>query len=478
MESLEAGQRSRDYIAIWPRGGAKSTTVELAVARLEATGRRRFVLYVSETQAMANKHVQAIASLLERLGVERSINQYGISRGWKVDMLRTASGFNVLALGLDAGSRGIKLDEFRPDLIVLDDIDGLHDSADITAKKEEIITNTVLPTGSIDAAVIFVQNRISEFSLMSRIADGEADWLREREPISEEPAIVGLEVEEYAGEDGIKRWRITAGEPTWQGQGLEECERAINRFGLKAFLREAQHAVKGAQGYVFDADQLHVIEPHQVPKGLRWCRAWDLAATEGGGDHTTGWLLGMRGTYPTVEAYLVHAEFGQWGTEKVRTTIRQRAGKDPRGTRLRLPKDPSQAGVFQVNQLARDLAEFAPVFRPVTTKKAIRARGFAECVNLGNCYVVRGPWVDPLRREMRQFREDEKHESDDHIDACADAFNEMALHPEPTEEEKRRDYLQDQSWLPSALRTEKTAFTDGLDDAPHSGPVSLDSLYD
>jgi predicted phage terminase large subunit-like protein len=449
LEKLSPGYRPRSFVAGWPRAGAKSTTVELGCARLCVKLTRRFVLYVSETQAQANKHVQAVATNLERLGVERSINQYGASRGWKMDLLRTANGFNVIAFGLDAGARGVKLDQYRPDLIVLDDIDGLHDTEETREKKRETITSTVLPAGSEDAAVLFVQNLITDVSLMSEQVDGSADWLLDKEPVSVEPAIVGMEVESVPGEDGINRWRISAGTPTWEGQSLAVCEMLLNRIGLAAFERECQHKVEGAQGIFFHTDRLSYIDPEEVPKGLRWCRAWDRAATEGGGDWTAGLLMGMQGDYPNVWAYVVDLDYGQWSAETVRGTIKRIAKKDGSRVWLRLTQDPAQAGKDQADQDRRELLEFYPRIRLATGKKWDRARGFAECVNRGNVFVVRGDWNRFLTDRMKKFKEGVLDQDDDPIDAAADAFNELALFPEERPKEKEAD----QSWLPEALRT-------------------------
>jgi predicted phage terminase large subunit-like protein len=426
IDNLTPGVRPKAYVAVWPRGGAKSTTIELACAFLCVKLTRRFVLYVSETQAQANKHVQAIATNLEHLGVGRSINQYGASRGWKMDMLRTANGFNVVAFGLDAGARGVKLDQFRPDFIVLDDIDGLHDTAETRTKKRETITHTVLPAGSEDAATAFVQNAISEDSLMSEQADGRADWLMDKEPVSEEPAILGLEVASVAGEDGLNRWQITDGTPTWAGQGIAACEQLINLIGLQAFRRECQHEVAGAAGTFFDVSRINYIDADQVPKGLRLCRAWDLAGTEGGGDHTSGPLGGMEGVFPDVAFYVIDVERGQWGTEKVSQKIEDCAKADPAGTILRLPQDPAQAGKAQANQFEQKLKGYRPVIVPVSGKKSVRARGFQECLNKGNVYFVKAYWNHPVKEVLRKFQEDVEKQADDDVDALSDAFNELA----------------------------------------------------
>src|SRR5690554_6819177 len=129
--AIEAGVRPRPFVAVWPRGGAKSTSAELATVAVGARRRRRYTWYISETQDQADKHVETIAALLESPKVahyypemaERKIGKYGNSRGWRRQRLRTASGFTIDALGLDRASRGAKVEEQRPDLMIFDDID-------------------------------------------------------------------------------------------------------------------------------------------------------------------------------------------------------------------------------------------------------------------------------------------------------------------------------------------------------------------
>lgn len=240
LDALAPGTRPRARVESWPRGGGKSTSTELGVARVGHKLSRRFALYVSATQEQANKHVQAIGARFERLGFGRAVNKYGNSLGWKVDLLRVDNGFNVLALGLDAAARGVKLDDYRPDLIVFDDVDGRHDTERTVARKIETITESIIPAGSADAAVLFVQNRIHGGSIMAQLQDGSADFLLRRETF-EEPAVRGLEYASVETEDGAREYRITGGEPTWAGQPIETCEAQINDWGRAAFLREAQH---------------------------------------------------------------------------------------------------------------------------------------------------------------------------------------------------------------------------------------------
>lgn len=253
-EGIERGTRPRPLVACLPRGGAKSTTVELMCAWLGAQPepRRNYVLYVSETQAQADRHVQAIAGMLERVGISRAVNEYGASKGWRRTEVRAANGFNITAMGLDSAMRGAKLDEFRPDMIVFDDIDGRHDSANTVSKKIETITTSILPTGSTDAATIVVQNMIHEHGIMAQLIDGTADFLHDRLPAEPIPAVRGLKTERHVAEDGQVRYRIVAGVPSWAGQDIATCEKQINEWGLSAFLREAQHDVEAVDGGLWD----------------------------------------------------------------------------------------------------------------------------------------------------------------------------------------------------------------------------------
>jgi hypothetical protein len=289
IATLQPGVRPRARVEVWSRGGAKSSTLELGCTYIgsEPTPRRHYVLYVSNTQAQANKHVAAIAGMLERVGVQRAINEYGSSKGWRHEEIRTANGFNVTAFGLDSGMRGVKLDEYRPDIIIFDDIDGRHDTVDTVSKKVDVITTTVLPSGSTDCAVIVIQNKIHKDGIVSQLCDGRADFLHDRLPATVEPAITGLQYEQRIQPDGTPRYAITGGQATWAGQNVATCEQQINEWGLGAFLREAQHEVDEVEGGLWQ--KARDIDTFRVPAGQRLPEMDIIAVavdpnTEGTGD--------------------------------------------------------------------------------------------------------------------------------------------------------------------------------------------------
>lgn len=271
------------FIAIWGRGGAKSTNAETGVTWLGAEERRKYCLYVSSTQDKADTHVSSIAGLIESKSfgqyyhkmAMRAKGKFGTIKGWRREHLQSANGFSVDAFGLDSGLRGVKIDEQRPDIIILDDIDEKFESPAKVLKKMQVITDTVLPSGSIDVAVLFIQNLIAPDSIASRLVDLRADFLRRRKLSGPFPAIDDFEYEALS--DGT--YTITGGRPTWAGQDLVTAEAQINLWGISAFKREAQHQVDDTGG-IWSEVVWQRLEHSQLPKFKRIVCWVDPAVTD------------------------------------------------------------------------------------------------------------------------------------------------------------------------------------------------------
>lgn len=270
-------RRQRPFVAAWPRGGGKSATAEMACAALGARGRRRYGLYVSATQDQADDHVSNVGALLESVTVaelypalaERLVSKYGTSRGWRVNRLRTASGFTLDAVGLDTAARGVKMEEQRPDFLILDDLDHEHDSLTVIAKKIVTITQGLLPAGSPNLAVLAIQNVLHPDSIFARLAgvsEHAADFLAEREVSGPVPAVLDLVT---AAAPGGRGFRIVSGTPAWVGQDLDTCQAQMNDWGLTAFMIEAQHDVALRKGGMFDHLDFEHCDPGEVPPLVR-----------------------------------------------------------------------------------------------------------------------------------------------------------------------------------------------------------------
>lgn len=250
--AIERGSAPRPFVAIWPRGGAKSTSAELAACSLGVRDKRGYCLYVRGTQEQADNSVTNIAALLESDTVsahypahaDRLVSKFGTSRGWRRNRLRTAGGYTVDAIGLDTAARGAKVDEERPDLIIFDDLDDKHDSAATTAKKIATLTTSLLPAGANNVAIIAIQNLIIPDGIFSRLVDGRAEYLADRVVSGPYPAVDNIKVEMQEDPDGDDRLPvIVRGKATWAGQNLEDCGRLLKLIGPSAFMKECQHEV-------------------------------------------------------------------------------------------------------------------------------------------------------------------------------------------------------------------------------------------
>lgn len=282
VEKIEKRKRPEPFVALWARGGAKSTNAEAAAIRLAAKGVRKYAWYVSSTQDKADQHIDNIGEMLTNSETikyypdlaNRAVNKFGHSKGWRRERLRTASGFTIDALGLDTGARGAKIDEQRPDLIIIDDVDELFDTFKTTAKKIQVLTQSILPAGSLDCAVLFVQNLIHADSIASRLADGRADFLMDRVVSGPFPAIDNLAVEQKDG-----KFIIVAGTPTWEGQDLITAQNQIFTWGYSAFMKESQHDVAKSGG-IWDHVDFRHIEFKDLPPFVRTTVWVDPAVSE------------------------------------------------------------------------------------------------------------------------------------------------------------------------------------------------------
>lgn len=253
--TVRRGIRPLPFVAVWPRGGGKSTSSELACVRLGAQRVRDYIWYCCGVQEQAEKHLDTVAEILEGdiLSLyypkmsNKHIGRYGRS-AWSRKRIWTDSGFVVDAIGLDTAARGAKVKHTRPDFIILDDLDDKGDTPKITDRKMTALTDSILPSGSPDCGVLFVQNLITPHSIASQLCKEQSPFLTDRILSGPYPAIDRLVTEQ--GEDGV--YRIISGIPTWTGQDLEVCQDQINTWGLTSFRKEAQHEVNIATGGMFN----------------------------------------------------------------------------------------------------------------------------------------------------------------------------------------------------------------------------------
>lgn len=306
--SVEPDKRPPPFVAIWPRGGAKSTSTELACVLLAARGARKYGLYVCESQDQADDHVSNVASLLELETTARAfpdlaaraIGKYGNVKGWRRNRLMTQSGFILDAIGLDSAARGVKIENQRPDLLVFDDIDNEQDSQVVTEKKIKTLTQALLPAGSTDVGVLMCQNLVHQDSIFARLADGRANFLANRVVSGPIPAVENLRVDRQEG-----KFLIVGGDPVWEGQDLDRCQEMINDMGITAFMSECQHDTEPTPGGMFDHLDFPHVSPDDLPDLVRTCVWVDPAVTDN--DQSDAMGIQVAGIDETGQIYMLYS---------------------------------------------------------------------------------------------------------------------------------------------------------------------------
>jgi hypothetical protein len=257
--------------------------IEALACAVGARGTRSYVLYVCGTQDQADDHVSTARRMLEKPTMRRAHptltqrleNLHGHSQGWNRQRFRTASGLTVDALGLDSAARGKKLDEVRPDLIILDDLDEEQDGPHITEKKIALLTRKILGTRAKSGSVLAVQNLVKRNGIFGRLAgvceEGlEADFLQDRIVDGPHKSIEDLKTERrYSDDLGRHTDVITGGTPTWEGFDLQDAQGAINDLGITAFRREHQHEVEEGGGGMYDAHEFVRVDLLETPDFVR-----------------------------------------------------------------------------------------------------------------------------------------------------------------------------------------------------------------
>ncbi len=430
--ALHAAMRPAPFVAIWPRGGAKSSSAELACVAVAARRVRRYGLYISETQELADKHVMSIGALLESDAIaryypslgERDVSKYGASKGWRRNRLRTASGFTIDSVGLDTATRGIKVEDARPDFMIVDDVDSVSDTPQATTKKITTLTQSILPAGSIDLAVLAVQNLITQDSIFSRLAGRsrhEADFLADRIVSGPFPAILDLVTERQNG-----RSVIVSGTPLWQGQDLNACQDAIDTYGERAFRRESQQQVDLDTGSKFRREWFPIVD--EAPVNARRVRYWDLAATEAKPGTDPDWTAGA----------LVAEKDGQYwicdiahfrGTPQINEQrVRQTADLDGLPVDVYMEQEPGSGGVNTIDHYARTVLKGRSFHGDrVTGSKELRANPVSSAAEAGNVFLVRGLWNAEFLDEAVAFP---GGAHDDMVDAVSGAVQAIATGPQ------------------------------------------------
>jgi len=183
------------------------------------------------------------------------------------------------------------------------------------------------------------------------------------------------------------------------------------------------------EGDFFNVGKIKIISREDGAERRRECsvlvRAWDLAATEAGGDYSVGALMGMRSDGSVTVFDVVRSQVDTAGRDELQ---RQTAERDGGEVIVTVPQDVGAGGKSTAFHITQNLKGYQVITRSVSGSKENRARNYSAAVNSGMVEFVDDShlpedlrWIEAAKKEMRDFP---LSDHDDIIDAKADGYNE------------------------------------------------------
>lgn len=160
-------------VRAWSRELAKSSRAMMEVSFLALTGQIKNVLLVSNSQDNAERLLMPI--MINYESNPRIINDYGTQQkpgSWEIGEFTTTVGCAFRALGAGQSPRGTRNESFRPDFILVDDIDTDEETRnpDRIKKKWEWIEQALILTVSVSGnyRILFNGNIIAKDCCITR----------------------------------------------------------------------------------------------------------------------------------------------------------------------------------------------------------------------------------------------------------------------------------------------------------------------
>lgn len=397
LAEVTAGRLKRLMVFMPPRHGkSEMVTVRYPVYRLQHDPTMR-VIVGAYNQEFANKYSRK-ARKIARGRLELSQERTAVS-DWE-----TTRGGGYRAIGVGSGITG-----HGGDLILIDDPVKSREEAESRTYRDRVwdwYTDDLYTRAEPGAAIVLQMTRWHDDDLAGRIlaSDDAPNW-----------TVVSLPAEAEAG-DPLGR---AVGEALCPERYDEEALARIKVVLGRSYYALFQQAPRPRSGGLFKREWFEDCIVERPPIETQWVRAWDRAATEGGGDYTAGVLMGQaRGKY-----YVGDVVRGQWETTKRDSIIRATAQADGPSVAVEGEQEPGSAGKDQARAFVRLLAGYTAHTQTATGDKETRAEPFASQFGAGNVRLVRGDWIRAFVDELCEFP---TGQHDDQVDAAAMAFNKLA----------------------------------------------------
>lgn len=247
------------------RGGGKTTLLRVFLAHRAAYAISRTILYVGKSQEHAIQSLRWLKKQITHNVRFSAVYQLRQGSKWTEDAIEILHGIdnvsiNILALGITGSIRGVNLDDYRPDLVIADDIlDEENTSTPLAREKmtaliEGALVETLVPRSEDPSAKMVLLQTPQDNSDYSMEARRDARWITAHFPIFTQ-ATMKAELDE----------QVSAWPERWSSEELQEQKSAAiraNKFHI--WLREKELVAARAAEWAFRPEWIAYYETPPV----------------------------------------------------------------------------------------------------------------------------------------------------------------------------------------------------------------------
>lgn len=343
---------------------------------------------------------------------------------WPIQLVRAGeTSFANTSTGWREGVAFGSLTGGRADVVVIDD----PHSTEMAESEAERVRTTRIFTESVPSrlvspeksAIVVIMQRLHQADVSGVIMDRGFGYDHLMLPMEFDPARRGhtsIGFTDPRTEDGDLLF------PERFPRNVVDRDKKI--MGSFAVAGQFQQSPTVREGGLFKRHWFEIVDA--IPSAPRkFVRAWDLAATRKTAGNNPDWTVGLLVSRGASGIFYVENEIRFQGSPgEVSVALSNSATGDPKGTVIRIPQDPGQAGKMQAETFIRMLAGRVVTINPVTGDKTVRAQPAAVQAEAGNIKLARGPWNEAFIEEVCGFP---GLTHDDRVDALSDAVNELSL---------------------------------------------------
>lgn len=240
------------------RGGGKSTTAEEALLLMAQFREFKNGIIVGSNKDRAQERLHAIRHEAETNDTLRKVFGEMVGVTWGDAELVFANGARILAMGKGQSMRGIKFEDVRPDMVMVDDLEERQDVASPEGRKKNLdwLTLDLLPACDPNYRVR-VQATPLHPEAVPMILEKDREWLTHKYPLY------------YLNEDGGKTSSWPDRFPIKFVLELEESYR--QRGQLQGFRQEYMCESEAPETKTFKPDMIHV-----APRVRTWQAVYSM----------------------------------------------------------------------------------------------------------------------------------------------------------------------------------------------------------